>query len=348
MKKFLSLGVFILTLGLLTFVACKKEDVNTITANDNPVLSKKQTLATTTNLEPQGIPPVLSQAEVVDGRLKFNSQDEFQEAVDILLASKKNLQGVEDQFTGFVSQQQAFANLTEASLVESGGAIEPYSTFAAIVEDEEGEKYLEPVVDSKLLRYIVNQDGLLQIGENIYKFNRDEVFVFDSGLLPEYQKYKNRLKGAKLNGFKMEKIERNHSDSKERWVVVHAATSYTATSSSTSRKISTQIEQITVPVLNFQESRGQVRNLFKGFLGIWYRTDATSMSISGSINSNVLRGFIQSIETVAIADDCSNCGEISEPATFASIWTISALTTLGGVVTGTVLPKMLRYKSVQR
>ncbi len=175
MKMLPKISMFLAMLGLITFVACEKESNN---------------VAPVQNLLNEA--PLLSNVEVVDGRLKISSISALEENLKLIHSKQNLMMGFEEQFKDFVSAQQAFNSVSEEDIIKNGGDITLHKDYLSIVE-RDGEKYFEPVVDMVHLSYLVNKDGIIQIGDDVIKFTRNHLYKFNVSNMPDYKKFKDRL-----------------------------------------------------------------------------------------------------------------------------------------------------------
>lgn len=115
---------------------------------------------------------------VIDGRLVFESQEVFENQMKYLFDHQDNLDDFENQFKGFTSSRQAFDNFTEEKYLAANEDMSSFKDYAIILE-KDGENYMEAVIDAELLSYVVNDKGLIQIGQKVHKYTYEKVFVFD-------------------------------------------------------------------------------------------------------------------------------------------------------------------------
>ncbi len=311
MKKFKLFSIAALCVAALSvfMVACQKDET---------------TLATT--VSPQNI--TLKGVTVVDGKLKFNTQEDFNEAIKTLHANKKKLENVENQFNGFVSARKAFAEITEESLIKSNGSIEPYKHVAAIV-DVNGDKHLDPVVDAKYLAILANGEGLIQIGNTIYKFTRNYVYEFDAALMPQYESSKNNIE--LMQGTKKHPITRSNDVKDDRWDRAQCDKFY----DNNGRKVSTEIENNSYFL--YYEAKGRVINRKKGAFGLWYRKYTDGITLNGTFT--VTEAFIPNTSntfTQSFSDSSSWQAELHE-AVGAGI--TGVILSVSGTATGNADPE---------
>lgn len=110
----------------------------------------------------------------------------------MLFDNQKKIENFESQFPGFTSNKQAFERIDSTFLKSINYNYDLISNYATILETPEG-KSLERVVDMHLLAYLFNDEGILQIGDSIFKFSYDFTYKFNVDKLFQ-------LKSAKLAG----------------------------------------------------------------------------------------------------------------------------------------------------
>lgn len=136
--------------------------------------------------------PVVQNVETKDGRLIFKSRHDFDKVMKTLFETQKSIKNFEDQFSGFTSNKQAFEKIDSTFLRSIDYNFDLISNYAILLETPEG-KSLERVVDIHLLSFLFNDDGILQIGDSIFKFSYDFTYKFNVDKL-------SQLKSAKLTG----------------------------------------------------------------------------------------------------------------------------------------------------
>lgn len=269
MKKLFFSAQMFAAIGILFIFACKK-DLTEIPTETETTLT---------------LTPTLSNVTIKDGRLVFKTKKDFENALGIVFDYQKDLKGFESQFHGFISARQAFKNLTEADFVQSNGDITAYKDFATFIV-QEGETFLEPVVDAIMISYLVNQEGLLQIGQEITKFTRDATYTFDESQLENYRQNPERL--TSLEKVERKAINRSTADQKPeniqlRWDVAQCDIPYQWDGRVQSRRISGEIANTSVYL--YSEIRVQTKNRYRGFLGRWYYKKAKELKHQGGVFS---------------------------------------------------------------
>jgi hypothetical protein len=162
------------------------------------VQSCKQDIATqpTPTVDNVTVTPVaalkLDNVNVIDGRLAFKSEADWQAALDKIFKNQNSLNGLEAQFKGFTSQKQAQDNFTEADMIKTNGDLTPYQDFM-VKNVRDGEIFFDGVVQSKLYAQLVNSEGLVQAGDKVYKFTPGFLYEFNVNDMASYRANKNNL-----------------------------------------------------------------------------------------------------------------------------------------------------------
>lgn len=128
---------------------------------------------------------------VKDGRLIFKNKTDFNATVKMLFDNQKSIKDFESQFPGFTSNKQAFERIDSLFLTSINYNYDLMSNYAIVLETPEG-KSLERVIDIHLLAYLFNEEGILQIGDSIFKFSYDFTYKFNVDKLAQ-------LKSAKID-----------------------------------------------------------------------------------------------------------------------------------------------------
>ena len=310
MKMLLKISALFLALGGLTFVACKKENTEPTKASETAAY------------------PLLEKVAVSNGRLKFESIQSFEKSVKSIHEKQNSLKGFESQFSDFVSSSQAFEAITEEDFEKQNGDISKFKNFAVIVE-KDGEKYFEPVIDLAHLSYLINKEGLLQVGDDVYKFTYDNLYKFSEAQMKDYIQFKDRI-DLMPNVSKMtitRKIETS-----ERWDVGQCDAS--VPNSSGNRKVSTEIENTSTWL--YSEAKIRVINRKKGFLGFWYRSWTNGINLSGSIFTKMLQGVSVKTNDAFLTDSSTWERELHEVAN----WTVlGVVLQIGGTANGSANPE---------
>jgi hypothetical protein len=118
--------------------------------------------------------PLLNDVKYEEGRLKFASQEKFEEALEQMKSFQNQLSKFEVQFPGFISSKTAY----KTYIRENEDSINPNQLpeFITSVVKDDGETYLQPSVDYKLIAHLANVKGIYQVGDVAYKVTYDNVF----------------------------------------------------------------------------------------------------------------------------------------------------------------------------
>ena len=182
-KLFYSAGIGSIMLLLAVIVqSCKQDVVNQPTPTvDN---------ATTTPTSVSALK--LDNVEVIDGRLAFKSQNDLKAAYEKMFKNQSDLKDFEAQFKGFTSQKQAFERFTEEDLKRTNGDLTPFKDYVT-ENTRDGEVHCDRVVGPKLYSHLVSAEGLLQVGNKVYKFVPGFVYEFGINDMSSYLANKNSL-----------------------------------------------------------------------------------------------------------------------------------------------------------
>lgn len=122
-----------------------------------------------------------------EGILIFQNRVHFDKMIKYLFNNQREFVNLNEFHPGFVSAQSAFKNFVRH--LEEKNLLEEMDTFKrnsfAIILEVDGEKYLEEVVHCPLLAEVINDKGLVIIGNSIFKFdyyNTIEYEIIDSNL----------------------------------------------------------------------------------------------------------------------------------------------------------------------
>lgn len=158
--------------------SCQKAIIDDDTVKDNAITLVSNAI------------PLVNNIVSKEGRLIFKSKNDFNSTVKMLFDNQKGIENFESQFPGFTSNKQAFERIDSTFLESINYNYDLISNYATIRETPE-EKSLERVVDMNLLAYLFNDEGILQIGDSIFKFSYDFTYKFNVDKL-------SQLKSAKL------------------------------------------------------------------------------------------------------------------------------------------------------
>lgn len=165
---------------VIVFVSsCQKPSMDNILDNKVNSISKSNVI------------PLIDNIVSKEGRLVFKDKNEFNSTIKTLFDNQKEIKNFESQFSGFTSNKQAFERIDSTFLKSINYDYDLIRDYATLIETPEG-KSLERVVDMHLLAYLFNDDGILQIGDSIFKFSYDFTYKYNVDKLLQ-------LKSAKLD-----------------------------------------------------------------------------------------------------------------------------------------------------
>jgi hypothetical protein len=155
--------------------------------------------------------------KVVDGRLVFSNYTHFNNTIDYIFKNQDLAEGFESRFKGFTSNRLAFKSIDSSLIATLDNDFSKIKDYA-FIQEIEGEKNLERVIDLPLLTYVFNEKGILQIGDSIFKFTYANTYKFHSNRMEDFSEKKtmNDLEGVSVypNIRKKYKIEPFPSETK--------------------------------------------------------------------------------------------------------------------------------------
>ena len=166
MKMLLRISIILAMLGLMTFVACKKED-----SSSNIALPQNQVVET------QFFKGVTEK----DGMIVFEDEPSIQRFFsDYNLKKGASIENLKKQFPNFVSNYDAYENLMKSTNVEeiNDRTFIDYPNLVTITV-EGSDKYVAQTI-SNALAFLVNVRGFFQVGNTLYQVTRDEMIEFDA------------------------------------------------------------------------------------------------------------------------------------------------------------------------
>ncbi|REA60177.1 hypothetical protein DSL64_16015 [Dyadobacter luteus] len=125
----------------------------------------------------------LDTIEVKSGRLSFENQAHFDLVFDELMKNQESdyLNSWESQHKGFTSMKSAYDNLTDVDFekIAQQNSLKGYENVLQI-RVENGEKEAAAVTDHPIMARIFNHEGLLLIGKDAFKLQKDRLIKIDS------------------------------------------------------------------------------------------------------------------------------------------------------------------------
>ncbi len=158
MKRFTMLKASLCALCLVVALSCSE---NKVDSSATPI--------------PQNLSS--EKVKVVNGVLVFANQQEFDNTVTALRnKDSKVLDEWETQFTEFTSIRKAYNSITEADMIKIGEtqSLEGYENFMVLIDSGEDKEAMR-IISSNAIATLFNQNGLVIINQNAYKYKFDKV-----------------------------------------------------------------------------------------------------------------------------------------------------------------------------
>lgn len=158
----------ILILSILTIISCTKEELSNQEFEFN----------------------------ILNDVLVFKSDSDFKKAVEMIIEFPEKF---EEKVSAL--NFESFKDLyKKISLEEIEQLILTQNNFITKVIDD-GEEYIEPIIDSPVLRKLLNEDGIIIVGNTAYKYTYDKVYIVSNDQL-------NKLYELDLSNLPSKKIIR--------------------------------------------------------------------------------------------------------------------------------------------
>lgn len=156
-------NIFIVSLMVIFIISCDKKDYS---VNQEEHFEIKA-LASNGFLQVDFV-------KFQDGRLLFEDRESFDLFISTMQEHQHELDNFESHFLGFISARMAYDKFCEDY---HQGVIQDFekSKDYVILLESEGEQYFEQVVYPNLLSILFNKDGLIQIGDSVFKFMYDKI-----------------------------------------------------------------------------------------------------------------------------------------------------------------------------
>ncbi len=209
--------------------------------------------------------PTNAKIRVVDGRLAFDSMEDFQRTKETLNESQDELEIWERQFAGFTSMRNAFDRLTVTESESMAERIEDYP-FATIIE-RDGEKYFESPIPNPIIQSMVNKESMIQIGNEVYKFTYKNLFKTSIGNLSDLKKATDSRTPSTVTKQEINRTINELSDSRVRSTVGKCENSYRAGGRAYKLKGSVQRSD---DILNNGDAFIATKHYRRGAFGILY------------------------------------------------------------------------------
>ena len=269
MKNLVKLGMIATLFVLISFVACQKEQTNSVTPT-----------VTTHSFKLQNV-------EVVDGRLVFKTESDLNTLLDEMFNNQNSLENFDKHFAGFSSQYEAFNRFSDEDLVKTNGDLTSFKDYVVEVKKADGI-HLERVVSEPLAARLVNSEGLIQIGDVVSKMTRDYAYQFPVSKLESYKNNKNSLES--ISNLEKKKVERITKDIdvngglSTRGYIVSAEFVYEYKSGKQYRKVRGELEATDPLLSSWRTAYARVKHEKRGFWCSWSNESTYSLTINGIAN----------------------------------------------------------------
>ncbi len=246
-------------LGVLLLASCEKE------ALEQPAV--KQTT---------GQPTALQNVSLVEGRLVFNTMQDFQAAIQWLQQHQDGDYKVSLQFPGFKSNREAYEELDQEMLKPED--LEKYEGIITL-EEGNGDPEIVPTIDAFILSYIADPMGVLQINDTLMKVERKNAYlkVITGGQKVTADDYNNLFKTGSAQIFP---VRRNRKSLDANQVEFRAFGFCETLSTSGKRRVKGELTD--VQVILYNELNAQTKHQFKGTFG-WRRESTAQVSMNGAV-----------------------------------------------------------------
>lgn len=284
--------------GSLCFVGCQKE--NTTAGTVVPV---------TETLKLQNV-------KEENGVLRFESLEHLTASLKFVEKNQKSLVWLATQFPNFTSSQNAYMSFSDADLIKTNGDMTTFNDYVTIVSHE-NEKYAEPTVDAYLVSLLTSKNGLILVGDNVYKFTYDNVFTFNQQYLSDF--LSKKVEVGNIPNVVVFPIKRNiiydnqdrASAVSPRWNFDWCENQYLS-----KRKMNGVIS--TTNVGFWTDVDATTKHQVKGFLGIWGLVSVPQLETIGTVGIADNTSF----GVVAVDKRGNNVSKISQGAGNAGNWDI--------------------------
>lgn len=276
---------------------------------------------TTTVKVPKAIPDGVSEKE---GMLVLKDEATLEAMIDYAFVNQKGFIGFESHFSGFTSNRKAYKDFDQSVFERGDVDVAAIADIITIVT-EDGEDYVEPTVDAILISYILNDKGMVQVGDHVYKYTYDKVYKFDSEHLPAYLAHRNPNRISEVYAQPIERMVDGH----QRVDVAQCDNVYAS-----GRKMSGELSATNA--LLYCEVKVQTKNRRRGWFNTWFYQDAETLEQRGQVVWALIRlGTHPGVS--AVNDFGTNEAEIHE-VVFASAAGYIELSSVGGALTHRVKP----------
>lgn len=213
--------------------------------------------------------------EVKDNLVHFKDGDQFDIFID-KFHDNENEWNLASSSKEFTSMENFIDEISEEEIerIISSGVPGNYKNQLIIIE-EGSDKYLEPVIDSRLLRNVVNEDGNFVIGDTLLHFSYDKTYFIPIGQYNPIEEYASMA-------VKTGNIQRQTNDitpirSNIKEVALYCKKKK---SGNHSRRLRARLRNYYAVV--YEECSVDLKNM-KRILGVWTGTKAHKLSMNGQV-----------------------------------------------------------------
>lgn len=248
----------VLTLNLV-FNACKKQDFQLESSVSSPVSVQV---------------PELKGVSFKEGRLRFTSQKDFENAISTMRLHQQTASAFEKQFTGFISSRSAYFNASHNAETLSVNDLPEYMTA---IKMSDGEIYVRPSVDFHLIGNLTNPEGIVQIGNIVYKYTYWKIFKTTENYVDLLTSSDNLEGNPNIEVLPIGRLGKEVVV--ERSELIECEWFY---QSGGSKKFHGEIKSRIYP--GYSQLSVDFDH-YKKIFGVWYLNNAPSMSFNGTVNA---------------------------------------------------------------
>lgn len=216
--------------------------------------------------------PTLQGVTFESGRLIFNSESDFFNAIFTMGNYENAVSAFERQFDGFISSKSAYRKAVREESISSVSDLPEYMTPVVM---EDGETYVRPSVDFHLIAHLANPQGILQIGNFVYKYTYENVYKTSVANIALLQNIGNLSNSPAIEVLPISR--KSEEIVVDRLELIECQWYY----DNSKRKFHGEIKSRIYP--GYDELSVDFDH-YKKTLGVWFLNDAPSMSFSGTIN----------------------------------------------------------------
>jgi len=206
-----------------------------------------------------------------NGMVKFKTQDIFDQMLNYLGEMEISETDIDYDkiFPNFISSAEAFDALTEEMIKAENGDMTKFQDYAVLVKGEDGDNYLEPVIDSKIFGNIANKQGVYQVGDKVIKTTRDFDYVMKAS------DYFDGISTKELNSIaKKHEIKRTENSDEKEKIWGYCSHHFQRVGNHWKRKMVGKFITRWASWAHYTEARIKTINYKRGSFGFWYRDTA--------------------------------------------------------------------------